>query len=536
MKVDRHCQAHTQPRRHGGKKGLMFKNVFSNWLGLVLRGVISLVLTPILIHYLGDFQYGLWVLVMSVVDYSGILDLGIRPTLHRFVARWKGLNDRTALNETIASAFTVSCAAGSLVLVVTFAALPQLSSFFDFRAANSTEFRWLIFLLGINLAVLLPARVLGAYLCGVQRFDLFNGVEVVTCLGRAVVIVLVLHLGTGVLGVAAVTLGTSILLLFLNYGLVVRVDPEVSIHPRQLEWTRVRELGAYSFYLVLNSAGDYLRFYTDSVVIARVLSISMVTPFAIAGRLMDYFKSILFGLVGPLVPRMSELEGLGKEQELQQVFLRGTRAASLLSLLIGSLFLLDGKVILHLWVGERFVGSYPLLLTLTAGYVVTLAQYPSTVLICALNRHQPLGWWTLAEGVINLLLSAHWAKCYGLVGVAMGTTIPMVFTALIIQPWYTLRILELPPWQYVREGFLRPLYAGGVFLLACRFALTPPSTAGLAAFLLTLAAQAVLFAVLAYTLGIWPEERQLVVITLGHFPRLALRRLMRTTRTSEVGV
>ena len=180
---------------------------------------------------------------------------------------------------------------------------------------------------------------------------------------------------------------------------------------------------------------------------------------------------------------MSELEGLGKGDELQQIFLRGTRAAALLSLWIGALFLLDGQVMLRLWVGERFVASYPLLMTLTAGYVVTLAQYPSNVLICALNRHQALGWWTLAEGVINLFLSVHWARSYGLVGVAMGTTLPMVFTALILQPWYVLRLLKLPAWQYVREGLLRPLVRRGIFLLTCRFALTPPATASLAHFL-----------------------------------------------------
>jgi O-antigen/teichoic acid export membrane protein len=370
----------------------------------------------------------------------------------------------------------------------------------------------------------------------VQRFDLFNAVEVFTCLGRGLLIVFILHLGKGLLGVAVVTLGTSILLLALNYGLVVHVDPEVSIDPRQLNWPRVRELSSYSFYLFLNTAGDYLRFYTDSLVIAWAVSISLVTPFAVVGRLMEYFKSVVFGLVGPLVPRMSEIEGSGKWEELQQIFLRGTRAAVLLSLLIGSIFLLDGRGILRLWVGERFVGTYPLLLVLTAGYVVTLAQYPSNVLICALNRHQALGWWTLAEGIINFFLSVHWAKSYGLVGVAMGTTIPMVFTALILQPWYVLRMVKLPAWQYVREGLLRPLCAGGVFLLTSHFTLTPAPTAGRADFVLTVAAQCGLFAVLAYTLGLWTGERQLVAMNLSHFPRLALRRLIRTTRPGEVGI
>jgi hypothetical protein len=164
------------------------------------------------------------------------------------------------------------------------------------------------------------------------------------------------------------------------------------------------------------------------------------------------------------------------------------------------------------------------------GYVVTLAQYPSNVLICALNRHQALGWWTLAEGIINLVLSVHWAKSYGLVGVAMGTTIPMVFTAVILQPWYVLRILKLPAWHYLRDGLLRPVLAGGVFLLGCRVALTPPLNTGLANFLLIVTAQSGLFAILAYTLGLWAEERQLVTMRLSRFLRVTVRRPVQPSR------
>ena len=63
----------------------MIRNVLSNWVALVVTAVISFVLTPILVHGLGHFYYGLWILVGSLVDYFGLLDVGIRTTLQRFV-------------------------------------------------------------------------------------------------------------------------------------------------------------------------------------------------------------------------------------------------------------------------------------------------------------------------------------------------------------------------------------------------------------------------------------------------------------------
>ncbi len=48
----------------------MLRSIFSNWLGLVVMGVTSVILTPILIHGLGDFYYGMWVLFASTLDGS----------------------------------------------------------------------------------------------------------------------------------------------------------------------------------------------------------------------------------------------------------------------------------------------------------------------------------------------------------------------------------------------------------------------------------------------------------------------------------
>jgi O-antigen/teichoic acid export membrane protein len=76
----------------------MVRNIFSNWMGLIITGVISFALTPILIHGLGDFYFGMWILTTSILDYYGLLDLGIRTTLHRFVGRLKGMNEREALD------------------------------------------------------------------------------------------------------------------------------------------------------------------------------------------------------------------------------------------------------------------------------------------------------------------------------------------------------------------------------------------------------------------------------------------------------
>jgi hypothetical protein len=56
--------------------------------------------------------------------------------------------------------------------------------------------------------------------------------------------------------------------------------------------------------------------------------------------------------------------------------------------------------------------------------------------------------WNSVEGAANLVLSVILASRYGIVGVAMGTFVPLVFSKLLIQPIYVCRIAGIPYWEY----------------------------------------------------------------------------------------
>ena len=77
----------------------MIRSICFNYIGMIITGLVGFLLTPVLIHSLGDYHYGMWILVASIVDYYGLADLGIRFTLQRHVARFKGTDQRLALIE-----------------------------------------------------------------------------------------------------------------------------------------------------------------------------------------------------------------------------------------------------------------------------------------------------------------------------------------------------------------------------------------------------------------------------------------------------
>jgi len=486
----------------------MVRSIFSNWLGLVVMGVTSVILTPILIHGLGDYYYGVWILVASAVDYYGMLDLGMRPALFRMVAWSKGADDAIAMHETLLSALAFTVGVGFCVLVLSLLLIPVLPDFFRLSGTGRQIFPWLMILLGLNVAGAFPARMLGAYLNSLGRFDLFNMSAVLSTTLRAGSIVAALHFGYGIRAVAGITLAMTLFSLLLNVWAVLRSDRTLSLDWRLARWSRLRGLFQYGFSILVYNVGDQLRFYTDSIVIARVLGAAFITPFNVAARLMEYFKQIITGVGGPLMGRMAELYGCAQHQQLQEYFLRSNRVSALLSVFIGSVLIFDGRLLLNLWVGEKFISSYPLLVVLTAGYLVGLAQQPCGIVIAVRDRLGPAALWTIGEGVANLVLSIYWGRKYGLLGVAMGTTVPMLIGSTLFFPWYALRILGVSAGDYFRQALAQPIAVGIIFSSLCWLTTGAQIGRSFHYLLWTVAWQTTCFGLLATVVGLRSFERK----------------------------
>jgi O-antigen/teichoic acid export membrane protein len=414
------------------------------------------------------------------------------------------------MHETLLSALVFSIGIGFCSLIVTGALIPVLPGFFHLNPSARLIFTRLVILLSMNLAVAFPTRMLGAYLCSLERFDLYNAAAIGVTVGRAVLITWMLHLGQGVCSVAAVMLVTTAFSMTVHWRLVLHVDPELAFKWKYIRWFRIEELFRYGAFAFINSIGNQLRLYTDSLVIARMLGAVFITQFNIATKLVGYFTQVMSGVSGPVMGRMSELDGQTKERELQQYFLRTTRITALVAMLIGFIIVGNGRLIIILWVGKQFGHAYSIVFLLGACFTVSLSLQSNWIVIMARAKHQPMALWNIIEGLANFALSVYWAKAYGLIGVALGTVIPMLVSDLFVWPWYALKIIRLPVREYISKGLARPLCVGALFALVCWYGRPSQNDSAYLSLASTVLWESVVFSALAYAIALESSERQML--------------------------
>jgi O-antigen/teichoic acid export membrane protein len=485
----------------------MTRSILSNWVGLVVLAASTALLTPIMIHHLGAVDFGIWVLASSILDYYGLLDLGMRSAMFRYVALFRGGTRREEVDRTFSSALLLVTGTAALICLLSVGVSWFLPRFISLHGTSPRVLSWLLLLLGISVAVMFPTRMLATYISAHQRWDLYNAAGIANTVTRAIVIVVVLKLGYGILAMAIATVVVAFVSLGQHIVFLLVADPHVRVKIGLVTFDRIRELLVFSMRSLLVSVGDYLRFYSDSAVIASVLGVGLVTPFNVVTRLIECFRSVVVAAGGPVLGTMTELDGGHHHEELREMLLRSTRLLALLSILGGVLLLVDGRALLRIWLGEEFLSAYPLLAVLTVGYMINLTQHPSLLILIAKGKHGPLGWWSIAEGVANIILSIVWGMSHGLLGVAMGTIVPMLVVKIIIQPWYVLNAVEVSAWDYFCKGLGRPLMVGLLFVVVASKISVGAETTG-PAFAATVGAQVIIFLAFAWLLGLTIAERQ----------------------------
>jgi O-antigen/teichoic acid export membrane protein len=436
----------------------ILRNILSTWVGYVVTLLVGFLLAPFVVHHLGNTGYGVWTLVSSLTGYFGILDLGLRQSVGRFVARHMALKDDDNVNRTVSNALAMLGLAGVLGFLAAVAANFSFG-IFHVQGHFQIDARIALLISGVYLAIALPMSVFNAILFSLERFDIVTGITVLGALTRATFVVLALSHGHGLISLALVTLcvGSA---EYLSAALCAkRLYPRLQPRRQYIAFDKCKELFNFGIYRFMWIVANQLIFYTDSLVIGIFLNAASVTFYVIAGSLINYGRNVVSLAADTFYPAATRLDAKQDTAGLQDLLILGTRIAMTVGLPLCLGFLFIGKQFIVLWMGPAYAISAVYLNVLTIAQFTSMPQYISALILVGMAKHKILAYVTLAEGVTNLLLSVLLVRRIGLIGVAWGTVIPHIISTAIIIPLYTLSILKMTWSDYVVRGFLRPVAA-----------------------------------------------------------------------------
>lgn len=426
-----------------GRRPSLKINAISNWASLFVQVAIGFFLTPFIIRHLGQSGYGVWVLVGSFIGYYGLLNLGVGSAITRYIARYSSQNESKSLNETANTALAMFCITGLIAIAVSFVIAGPLATFFKVAPEQVEEFKRIVVVLGIATGLSFPSGVFSAMITARERYVAVNIINISSTLLRTGLTVAILVAGHGLAGIAYPTLAATVVSLIAVFCTAKSVVPEFRIQFGAARATTLKMLLVYGGYTTIIAVADILRLKIDSLVIGKMIGMAEVGIYGVAATLIHYMLSLVTSGMGVLTPRFTSLDGENNREELKAIFLRALSISSCIACGVALLLVLFGQPFVFLWVGKEFIATVPVLSILAVSYAFALSQTPGISLMYALNKHRYYAAATMMEAIANVFLSILLARQYGIIGVALGTAIPMLVVKFFIQPVYVSRLAGL---------------------------------------------------------------------------------------------
>jgi O-antigen/teichoic acid export membrane protein len=271
----------------------------------------------------------------------------------------------------------------------------------------------------------------------------------------------------------------------LSWFLIRRRYPEVRISLRDFDRRMVRQILSFSLYVLLLNAGARLCFETDALVIGAFLGVGSIPYYAVANSLIVYLMDFVIAIAAVIMPMTTRLRTEGEWDRLREIFLKWSKVALSLSVMVGLFLIVLGPKFIGWWIDASFEqpsGRVLQILMLSSLLFLPVRGVALPVLMGLGHPRLP----TLAflgAGLLNLVLSIALARPLGLTGVALGTAIPNVLFAIVVLIT-ACRELSIPLSQYVT--YVVPRAALGTLpivalLLWFRIGLRVESITGLAA-------------------------------------------------------
>ena len=440
------------------------RNVVANWSSFLVAAVAGLFLSPFVVGKLGTSAFGIWVLVGALTSSLNVLDMGVKSTVTRFIAREHARGNHDVSSRIASTARSLFIGTGVVAVAIASLLAAHMMDWFNIPADLAQESRIVMVLGGLTLAVVLSNGLFGGVLSGLQRLDVVGFSEVGVEVLRIVMVVAILSLGGGLVGLSVLMLCLALLRHALQHSFTRRLYPELRLRLLRPSATDVKEIASVSLYSTAIYTSVMLASKANMLILAALMPVSAVTFYAIGTTLPTYAGAINRPIAQTVHPRASRFDTLGDADGLRSMVLDTGRYSSLVMLPMILTFMTRGPTFIEIWMGPDFrAQSGTILQIVSVGLVFAGARHVMQAAFVGSGRHKSLVVPYALEALAIVGLSYVLISAQGLYGAALAVVIPGLLISVLAFPLLARQRLDIPPTSIWWQVWLRPLLAMAPF-------------------------------------------------------------------------
>ena len=409
---------------------------------MVYKGVsmaLSLVYVPIVLNYLGDYKYGVWASILSILSWISYFDLGIGNGLrNRLSEAIASDSPRVSPKALVSSAYAILSGVVAVVaavcgIAIAFIDWPALLSAWDVDESLLCVVE--LSFLGMCFSFVLT--LCNSVYYALQRAQVVNLISVCQ---QAVMLLSVWLLSLTAVAVFYVASNILVYGVFTIY--VFARNRELAPSPRSCSRAVAKDVGGLGIMFFITQIATLVLFTTDNLIVSNLFGPEQVTVYTTANKVFTVLSSLFAALVVPLWSKTTVDYARGDIAEIRRTLGKMHRlfAIAVAGVIV---MVLVFKPLVSVWLG-RDLGFDDSLIALMGVYAIVYMW--NTIYSQVINGLTLVNFMVAVacvQAVLNIPLSVFFATSCGLGvnGVLLGTIAAMLISS-VTYPVYSKKVLD----------------------------------------------------------------------------------------------
>lgn len=386
-----------------------------NWITIVVQVVISLFFVPFFLTMVGDKQYGLYSFSTSIIAWIDTLMIAVASAYYKFLTREKSEHGKKGEAVACGVFFKIFfiIAIGVLVVGIGFDILlyTNVIPLSEYSATEKNQICLIILMSLLSTTIATFLTTSKSYPFYKEKYVFIYLVSLGQIVLQAIISIIFLKAGLGVVYVAGAHFGTAILVTLImsfvsKYSLKQKIIIKAEDEEDKAKRKRLaKEIIVFSSFVIINTVVDLLNKSLDKTLLGFYNAYS-VANYQLAYSIPSYLMSFTAIITVVNTQKVNDVYyNGGGLKEANNVFLRVSKFQSFVTFLIVGGFIACGQEFVTLWLDSSRMQVYYVACSLMLTYSLTCANGLSVIVRRLQNKHVKASFIYLGIAVANVGIS-----------------------------------------------------------------------------------------------------------------------------------
>jgi len=401
-----------------------FNGFLTGLFGFGVQIALQVVMIPYIIKLSGKETLGSYSIIMQIIGYGLLFDLGFSVALGRFLSNSFGYEDNgRRFSDILNIGRTFLLIINLFIGILIFTSTIFIQNFISANEFTIYQMQNCMILLGVWTILKTPLTLFSVALNSSQNMSKVNLISIVSGFTRFALSLLLIKLGMGLMGMVIAFIIADLLSLMLNRYYFLKIFKNYNAKWKITDKDLFKEIFEFGLrYWGVNFA--VVIFYsTDSILVGHLFGATAASIYYVTKTPSFFAYQLIFRITDNIGPATNELFAKSEFESIRSTYFKLLKYSLIFSIPLALGIIIFNKYIISIWAGVDHFGGDLMTYAMACYVIIEVINHINAMIVLVSGKMN--GWTSISiiQSILGITLAYLLGKLYGLGGVMLGLVI-----------------------------------------------------------------------------------------------------------------